>query len=73
MASFASFVEEVGLFHLPKKGKTFTWFGAGLKPGVSDHAPVRLSSGILDWGLKPFCFFNCWLERKGHVKLMEVE
>ncbi|KAK8675611.1 hypothetical protein V6N13_033676 [Hibiscus sabdariffa] len=44
-----------------------------LKRGVSDHAPVRLSSGEVDWGPRPFRFLNCWLEKKGHVKLMESE
>ncbi|KAK8652759.1 hypothetical protein V6N13_126784 [Hibiscus sabdariffa] len=42
-----------------------------LNRGVSDHAPVRLSSGEFDWGPRPFWFLNCWLEKKGHVQLME--
>ncbi|KAK8653099.1 hypothetical protein V6N13_127114 [Hibiscus sabdariffa] len=44
-----------------------------LNRGVSDHAPVRLSSGEFDWGPRPFRFLNCWLEKKGHVQLMESE
>ncbi|KAK8677347.1 hypothetical protein V6N13_142891 [Hibiscus sabdariffa] len=62
MAGFASFVEEFcGL-------EQFI-----LKHRVSDHAPVRLSSGVVDWGPRPFRFLNCWLEKRGHVKLMESE
>ncbi|KAK8690845.1 hypothetical protein V6N13_074371 [Hibiscus sabdariffa] len=41
--------------------------------GVSDHAPIRLRSGYVDWGPKSFRFLNCWLEKRGHVKLMEKE
>ncbi|KAK8586192.1 hypothetical protein V6N13_130714 [Hibiscus sabdariffa] len=44
-----------------------------LSRGVSDHAPVNLSSGVVDWGPKPFRFLNCWLERHGHVQIMEYE
>ncbi|KAK8632527.1 hypothetical protein V6N13_072918 [Hibiscus sabdariffa] len=44
-----------------------------LQRGVSDHAPVHLSSGIVYWGPKSFQFLNCWLEKKGHVKFMELK
>ncbi|KAK8650232.1 hypothetical protein V6N13_139878 [Hibiscus sabdariffa] len=44
-----------------------------LQCGVSDHAPVCLSSGVVEWDPKPFQFLNCWLEKRGHVKLMELE
>ncbi|KAK8618035.1 hypothetical protein V6N13_115910 [Hibiscus sabdariffa] len=44
-----------------------------LQHGRSDHASVHLSSGIVDWVLKPFRILNCWIEKKGHVKLMESE
>ncbi|KAL4326071.1 hypothetical protein GQ457_11G031760 [Hibiscus cannabinus] len=44
-----------------------------LNRGVSDHASVRLSSGECDWGPRLFRFLNCWLEKKGHVRLMESE
>ncbi|KAK8652030.1 hypothetical protein V6N13_141600 [Hibiscus sabdariffa] len=77
MVGFASFVEEVGLLDLSALGKVFTWFGVGLKfilhRGVSDHAPVRLSSVVVDLGPWPFHFLNCWLEKMGHVQLIESE
>ncbi|KAK8573835.1 hypothetical protein V6N13_096766 [Hibiscus sabdariffa] len=44
-----------------------------LQRGISDHAPVWLSSGVVDWGPRPFRFLNCWLEIRGHVKLMETK
>ncbi|KAK8682807.1 hypothetical protein V6N13_055180 [Hibiscus sabdariffa] len=44
-----------------------------LQRGVSDHVPLRLSSSVVDWGPRPFRFLNCWLEKRGHVKLMESE
>ncbi|KAK8689596.1 hypothetical protein V6N13_088310 [Hibiscus sabdariffa] len=62
MSSFAFFVEEFrGL-------EQFI-----LQHGVSDHALVRLSRGVVDWGLSSFHCLNCWLEKMGHVKLMELE
>ncbi|KAL4369087.1 hypothetical protein GQ457_05G024400 [Hibiscus cannabinus] len=57
MAGFRSFVEEAGLLDIPTAGKVFTW----------------LSSGECDWGPRPFRFLNCWIEKKGHVRLMESE
>ncbi|KAK8656925.1 hypothetical protein V6N13_098859 [Hibiscus sabdariffa] len=44
-----------------------------LQRGVSDHALIWLSSGFVDWGPRPFRFLNYWLEKRGHVKLMESE
>ncbi|KAK8713122.1 hypothetical protein V6N13_148347 [Hibiscus sabdariffa] len=40
---------------------------------VSDHDPVRLSCGVVNWGPQPFRFLNAWLERKGHIKVMGDE
>ncbi|KAK8578579.1 hypothetical protein V6N13_100412 [Hibiscus sabdariffa] len=57
MANFISFVEEAGLLDIP----------------ASDQARVRLSSGVVDCGPRLFRFLNCWLEKRGHVKLMELE
>ncbi|KAK9042964.1 hypothetical protein V6N11_071317 [Hibiscus sabdariffa] len=36
-----------------------------LPHSVSDHDPVRLSYGEVNWGSRPFCFLNVWLEHKG--------
>ncbi|KAK8685475.1 hypothetical protein V6N13_041476 [Hibiscus sabdariffa] len=44
-----------------------------LQHGISDHALVRLTSGIVDWGSKLFHFLDFWLEKKGYGKLMELE
>ncbi|KAK8684060.1 hypothetical protein V6N13_040097 [Hibiscus sabdariffa] len=40
---------------------------------VSDHDPVQLSCGVVNWGPRPFRFLNAWLERKGHIKVMGDE
>ncbi|KAK8701572.1 hypothetical protein V6N13_019959 [Hibiscus sabdariffa] len=40
---------------------------------VSDHDPVRLSCGEVNWGPHHFHFLNVWLEQKAHVKLMKDE
>ncbi|KAK8704033.1 hypothetical protein V6N13_047668 [Hibiscus sabdariffa] len=44
-----------------------------LPRNIFDHSPVRLSSGAVDWGPRPFRFLNCWLEKPSHVKLMGEE
>ncbi|XVF10195.1 hypothetical protein REPUB_Repub07fG0161800 [Reevesia pubescens] len=32
----------------------------GLKRIVFDHVPLLLCSELIDWGLRPFKFLNCW-------------
>ncbi|KAK8582297.1 hypothetical protein V6N13_032053 [Hibiscus sabdariffa] len=44
-----------------------------LPRSILDHSPVRLSSGVTDWGPRPFRFLNCWLEKSAHVRLMGAE
>ncbi|KAK8661415.1 hypothetical protein V6N13_091020 [Hibiscus sabdariffa] len=44
-----------------------------LPRSISDHSPMRLSSGVTDWGPRPFCFLNCWLDKSAHVRLMGAE
>ncbi|KAK8595379.1 hypothetical protein V6N13_016752 [Hibiscus sabdariffa] len=44
-----------------------------LPRSISDHSSVRLSSGVTDWGPRPFRFLNCWLEKSAHVRLMGAE
>ncbi|GKU89353.1 hypothetical protein SLEP1_g3500 [Rubroshorea leprosula] len=34
----------------------------GLARRVSDHYPLLLKNEVKDWGPKPFCFFNTWLQ-----------
>lgn len=29
---------------------------------ISDHAPIRLNSGLVDWGPNPFRFNNAWFK-----------
>ncbi|KAK8713372.1 hypothetical protein V6N13_148592 [Hibiscus sabdariffa] len=44
--------------------------------GASLHGmgvDIRLMSGTVDWGLRPFRFLNCWLEKPSHVQLMGKE
>ncbi|GLT43305.1 hypothetical protein SLA2020_172660 [Shorea laevis] len=33
----------------------------GLRRGASDHCPILAKNKIMDWGPKPFRFFNAWL------------
>ncbi|GKV07422.1 hypothetical protein SLEP1_g19203 [Rubroshorea leprosula] len=37
----------------------------GLRRTVSDHCPVMLKNDRIDWGPKPFRFFDVWLEQLG--------
>jgi hypothetical protein len=36
---------------------------------ISDHCPIWLECSRLNWGPKPFKFFNCWLQ---HPDFLEV-
>ncbi|KAA3481732.1 LINE-1 reverse transcriptase isogeny [Gossypium australe] len=36
----------------------------GLNRSVSDHIPILLTNDPLDWGPKPFKFFNAWISKK---------
>ncbi|KAK8701323.1 hypothetical protein V6N13_019711 [Hibiscus sabdariffa] len=71
MDGFVSFVEEVVSPEWVEKFCGLEQFI--LQRGISDHAPVRLTSGVVDWGPKPFRFLNYWLEKMRHVKLMKTE
>lgn len=39
--------------------------------GISDHRPFSLTLGSNDYGPKPFCFYNYWLEEEGFKKMVE--
>ncbi|GKV21936.1 hypothetical protein SLEP1_g31858 [Rubroshorea leprosula] len=56
MKDFDSFITESGLVDLPM------W---GLERTVSDHCPVLLKHERVDWGPKPFKFFDAWLQDPG--------
>lgn len=40
----------------------------GLPRYLSDHNPMKISKEVVDWGPKPFRFFNWWLEEKDMMK-----
>ncbi|GKV29210.1 hypothetical protein SLEP1_g38156 [Rubroshorea leprosula] len=42
----------------------------GLKRTVSDHCPILLKEEKVDWGPKPFKFFDAWLEQPGCVEMI---
>ncbi|GKV24110.1 hypothetical protein SLEP1_g33762 [Rubroshorea leprosula] len=42
----------------------------GLKRSVSDHCPVLLKNERMDWGPKPFKFFDAWLQDPGCKELI---
>ncbi|GKV48207.1 hypothetical protein SLEP1_g55033 [Rubroshorea leprosula] len=37
----------------------------GLSRSVSDHCPILLKNESIEWGPKPFKFFNAWLDQPG--------
>ncbi|GKV19478.1 hypothetical protein SLEP1_g29737 [Rubroshorea leprosula] len=45
---------------LAKWGDVKPW---GLERSVSDHCPILLKNERVDWGPKPFKFFDAWLEQ----------
>ncbi|GKV32990.1 hypothetical protein SLEP1_g41549 [Rubroshorea leprosula] len=42
----------------------------GLKRTISDHCPILMKNQIVDWGPKPFRFFDMWLENPECKELM---
>lgn len=44
------------------------WTVQALDRVTSDHKPLCLSTNLVDWGPKPFKFFNCWLEEPNFVE-----
>ena len=49
-------------------GITSLWV---LPRSISDHCPLVIRSGDLDWGPKPFRFNNYWLENRKFKKVVE--
>ncbi|GKV21933.1 hypothetical protein SLEP1_g31856 [Rubroshorea leprosula] len=39
----------------------------GLRRTVSDHCPILLKNEKVDWGPKPFKFFNAWIDQPGCI------
>ncbi|GKV49208.1 hypothetical protein SLEP1_g55970 [Rubroshorea leprosula] len=42
----------------------------GLKRTVSDHCPILIKEEKIDWGPKPFKFFDAWLDQPGCVEMI---
>ncbi|GKV03119.1 hypothetical protein SLEP1_g15482 [Rubroshorea leprosula] len=42
----------------------------GLKRSLSDHCPILLKNEKINWGPKPFKFFNVWLKQKSFMELI---
>ncbi|GKV04880.1 hypothetical protein SLEP1_g16977 [Rubroshorea leprosula] len=42
----------------------------GLKRTMSDHCPILLKNQIIDWGPKPFRFFDVWFDSPGLKELV---
>ncbi|XVE85013.1 hypothetical protein DITRI_Ditri17bG0058400 [Diplodiscus trichospermus] len=36
---------------------------------LSDHNPVSLEVKLRNWGLKPFCFYNYWMDLVGYQEM----
>ncbi|XP_058767746.1 uncharacterized protein LOC131641470 [Vicia villosa] len=43
------------------------------KRDISDHTPIRLNVGKIDWGPKPFRFNNEWYKHKDFKEFIKVE
>ncbi|GKU98648.1 hypothetical protein SLEP1_g11622 [Rubroshorea leprosula] len=43
----------------------------GLSRTVSDHCPILLKHKHIDWGPKPFKFFNAWFQQEGCMELVK--
>ncbi|GKV32054.1 hypothetical protein SLEP1_g40687 [Rubroshorea leprosula] len=43
----------------------------GLSRTVSDHCPILLKHKHIDWGPKPFKFFNAWFQQEGCMELIK--
>ncbi|GKU89772.1 hypothetical protein SLEP1_g3866 [Rubroshorea leprosula] len=56
MNEFNSFIQDAGLIDLPLI--------------VSDHCPLVLKNEKIDWGPKPFKFFDVWLEQHESKELI---
>lgn len=39
---------------------------------ISDHYPIWLKGGEMNWGPKPFRFNNCWLEHNGFCDFVKT-
>ncbi|GKU94766.1 hypothetical protein SLEP1_g8212 [Rubroshorea leprosula] len=53
---------------LSKWGEARQW---GLRRSMSDHCPILLKHQTIEWGPKPFRFFDSWLEQEGCSKLIK--
>ncbi|GKV26106.1 hypothetical protein SLEP1_g35459 [Rubroshorea leprosula] len=42
----------------------------GLKRTISDHCPILLKREKVDWGPKPFKFFNAWMDQPGCTEII---
>lgn len=40
---------------------------------ISEHAPIRLNSGFVNWGLKTFRFNNVWFKHEEFMDFISVE
>ncbi|GKU94128.1 hypothetical protein SLEP1_g7656 [Rubroshorea leprosula] len=69
MREFDSFIRDVEFVDLPLVGRKFTWWG--LNRIVFDHCPILLKQQEVDWGPKPFKFFDTWLEQEGCRELIK--
>ncbi|GKU91159.1 hypothetical protein SLEP1_g5069 [Rubroshorea leprosula] len=52
---------------LMKWGDLRQW---GLKRTVSDHCPILIKEEKVDWGPKPFKFFDAWLDQPGCMEMI---
>ncbi|GKV23016.1 hypothetical protein SLEP1_g32806 [Rubroshorea leprosula] len=52
---------------LMKWGDIRQW---GLKRTVSDHCPILIKEEKVDWGPKPFKFFDAWLDQPGCMEMI---
>lgn len=48
------------------------WQAIALQRKNSDHRPILVKNSLIDWGPRPFKFFNHWLEKESFIQKMKL-
>ncbi|GKA82834.1 RNA-directed DNA polymerase, eukaryota [Tanacetum coccineum] len=74
--SFNDFISQMGLFDFPLCGRRFTRFdkegkkASKLDRSYSDHCPIMLKVGSLNFGPKPYKVFDKWIGDKDFLDII---
>ncbi|XP_071700036.1 uncharacterized protein [Rutidosis leptorrhynchoides] len=61
---FNNLIDDMQLIEIPMNGKKYTRISDDGVKGRSDHCPLILKDGNVDFGPKPFKIFDIWMEHK---------